>query len=457
MAKTRVVFVCNACGKESLKWSGRCPSCDAWNTLVESVAVENKPATRASRTASKLQSLTTPLAENHERINLTIGELNRVLGGGLTRGSLVLIGGEPGIGKSTLLLQVSAGIASPKTPVVYVSGEETFSQLKARAKRLGLPGEGLYILSETDVESIIEDIDKLNASLVVIDSIQTMSLDGIETSPGSITQVRECTIRLMNWAKSAQIPVFITGHVTKEGAIAGPRMLEHIVDTVLYFEGESVSSYRILRAAKNRYGSTNEVGLFEMKEKGLEEVKNPSEVFLTRDREDTIGSAVVPVLEGSRPLCVEIQALVSLNNYGSPRRVAAGVDFNRLLIISAVLSKRANLKLGNHDIVVSVTGGLKLDEPAADLALALAIASSYKNIGVDETLVAVGEVGLSGEIRSVTQLERRLAEAARLGFKGAIVPRTARVKSPSPDFKLIPVGNIFQAIGVGLVGRCREE
>ncbi|TES81609.1 MAG: DNA repair protein RadA, partial [Dehalococcoidia bacterium] len=379
-------------------------------------------------------------------------ELNRVLGGGLVSGSLVLMSGEPGIGKSTLLLQVSALVAQAGGKVAYVSGEETLSQIRLRAERLGISGEGLYLLAETDLNVILGHLEQLAPSLVVIDSIQAVSLPELESAAGSIGQVRECTLRLMHWAKPGAVPVFVAGHVTKDGAIAGPRVLEHIVDVVLYLEGEPFSAYRVLRGVKNRFGSTNEVGVFEMKPEGLMEVDNPSKAFLAQRLEEAVGSAVVPTLEGSRPLLIEIQALTTPTSFGLPRRTANGVDFNRLLLITAVLTKRVGLKLGNQDIIVNVTGGLKVGEPAADLGIALAIASSARDLAIDPGLVAAGEVGLSGELRAVSQLDRRVAEAARLGFKRCLVPRTAaQIKAPK-NIKLVPVSTLREAIKLGLVG-----
>ncbi len=391
------------------------------------------------------------VANISDRLPLPLVELNRVLGGGVVSGSLVLIGGDPGIGKSTLLLQVSALVAQAKGKVVYVSGEETLSQIRLRAERLGVKGEGLYLLAETEIDVILDQLEKLSPSLAIIDSIQAVYLPELDTAAGSITQVRECTLRLMRWAKQSAVPVFIAGHVTKDGAIAGPRVLEHIVDVVLYLEGEPFSAYRLLRGVKNRFGSTNEVGVFEMKEQGLVEVDNPSKAFLSQRQGEAIGSTVVPTLEGTRPLLVEIQALTTPTAFGLPRRTANGVDFNRLLLIAAVLTKRVGLRLGNQDIIVNVTGGLKIEEPAADLGLALAIASSFRDIAVDPSLVVVGEVGLSGELRAVSQLERRVTEAARLGFERCLVPKVSGRISKPKDIELIPVSTLREAIGVGLV------
>jgi DNA repair protein RadA/Sms len=448
--KFRTIFVCRNCGKESLKWLGRCPNCQEWNSFEETVvSAAPTPIADLSRPPQELSRVK---INSSDRLALPLTELNRVLGGGLVSGSLVLIGGEPGIGKSTLLLQLSALVAQAGGKVAYVSGEETLSQIRLRAERLGVSGERLYLLAETDLNTILSQLEQLEPSLVVIDSIQAISLPELDTTAGSVTQVRECTLRLMHWAKPGAVPVFVAGHVTKDGTIAGPRVLEHIVDVVLYLEGEPFSAYRVLRGVKNRFGSTNEVGVFEMKQEGLIEVDNPSKAFLAQRLEEAVGSAVVPTLEGSRPLLVEIQALTTPTSFGLPRRTANGVDFNRLLLITAVLTKRVGLKLGNQDIIVNVTGGLKIGEPAADLGIALAIASSFRDIAVDPTLVAAGEVGLSGELRAVSQLERRVAEAARLGFKRCLVPRTsAQIKTPR-NIELLAASTLREAIRMGLVG-----
>jgi DNA repair protein RadA/Sms len=447
---SRTIFVCQQCGKENLKWLGRCPSCGEWNSFVETKVTTAATSAEPASPISPPQELSQVVIEAADRFPLNLSEFNRVLGGGLVSGSLVLIGGEPGIGKSTLLLQVSTSVAPAQGKVFYVSGEETLHQVKLRSERLGVTGEGLYLLAETNLEVILNQIEQLSPSLVVIDSIQAVNLPELEASPGSITQVRECTLRLMHWAKLTGVPIFITGHVTKEGAIAGPRVLEHIVDVVLYLEGEPFSAYRLLRCVKNRFGSTNEVGIFEMKSQGLVEVDNPSQVFLSQRPGEAIGSAVVPTLEGSRPLLVEIQALTNPTSFGLPRRTANGVDFGRLLLIAAVLSKRVGLRLGNQDIIVNVTGGLRIGEPAADLGIALSIASSFRDAGVDPKLLAVGEVGLSGELRAVSQLERRSNEAARLGFKRCLVPRVSAQLTPK-GIELIPVSTLREAVSIGLV------
>ena len=400
------------------------------------------------------QELSQVSTEATDRLPLPLAEFSRVLGGGLVAGSLVLISGDPGIGKSTLLLQASAAMTQHGR-AVYISGEETVHQIKLRAKRLGLSGEGLFLLAETDLEVILGQVEQLSPRLVVIDSIQTVYLPEVEATSGSVSQVRECTLRLMQWAKSSGVPVIITGHVTKEGAIAGPRVLEHIVDAVLYLEGEPFSAYRLLRCVKNRFGSTNEVGVFEMKSSGMVEVENPSLAFLSQRGEETIGSAVVPTLEGSRPLLVEIQALTTTTSFGLPRRTVNGVDFNRLLLVTAVLTKRAGLRLGNQDILVNVAGGLKVSEPAADLGMALAIASSARDTGVDPEMAALGEVGLSGELRAVSQLERRLGEAARLGFKRCIIPKVGSKIPPQKDIEIIIASTLREAINRGLVGKAK--
>ncbi len=452
----RTIFVCQQCGKESLKWQGRCPDCQQWNTFVETAVSVTAPSRVAAR-GNQAQELSQVALEAADRFPLSLSEFDRVLGGGLVSGSLVLIGGDPGIGKSTLLLQAAALVARDRGDVVYISGEETSHQIKLRAERLGVKGEKLYLLAETDLNVILSQLEQLQPRLVVVDSIQTVYLPEMDTAPGSVTQVRECTLQLMHWAKLNAVPVFIAGHVTKDGAMAGPRVLEHIVDAVLYLEGEQFSAYRVLRCVKNRFGSANEVGVFEMKEEGLAEVDNPSRAFLSQRWGEAIGSAVVPTLEGSRPLLVEIQALTNPTSFGLPRRTANGVDFGRLQLITAVLTRRVGLKLGNQDIIANVTGGIRVNEPAVDLGIALSIASSFRDVEVDPKLVAVGEVGLSGELRAVSQLDRRVAEAARLGFKRCLVPKTG-AKVSTKDIELVQVSTLREAIRVGLVrGKARSK
>ena len=440
----KTVFVCQQCGKESLKWLGRCPGCQSWNSLVETtVSASKSPAATASSESLACELSQVP-AEQSPRVVLPFGELNRVLGGGIVPGSLILISGDPGIGKSTLLLQMSAMIAGQGRKVVYASGEESLQQTKLRADRLSIKGEGLYVLPETDLEVILQRMGEVSPTLGVIDSIQTVYLNDLEGAPGSMSQVRGCTLRLMQWAKPASIPLLLVGHVTKEGAIAGPKVLEHIVDVVLYLEGESFSSYRLLRCVKNRFGSTNEVGIFEMKEQGMAEVANPSEVFLSHRSHGAVGSVVTSTLEGTRPLLVEMQALTSVTSFGLPRRTANGVDLNRLLLIIAVLSRRAGLRLSNQDIIVNAVGGLKTGEPAADLAVALAIASSFRDKEVDRGTVVIGELGLSGEVRGVPQMERRIGDAARQGF--------TRCLGPAVSLKGLNVPSGIEVVAVETLG-----
>ena len=448
MPRPKSVFVCQQCGNESPKWVGHCPDCDQWNTYVETV-VRHTPAATPPTPVQELSQLPTNSAP---RLALPLTEFNRVLGGGIVPGSMVLIAGDPGIGKSTLLLEVAGMTAEGEGKVLYVSGEESVHQIKLRADRLGIRGEGLYLLPETDLENIIERGRDLSPRLVVIDSIQAVYLSGLTSAAGSLAQVRECTSRLMHWAKSSNTPIFIVGHVTKDGAIAGPHTLEHIVDVVLYLEGERFSAYRLLRGVKNRFGSTNEVGVFEMRDQGLVEIANPSQVFLSQRSEGAIGSVIVPTLEGTRPLLVEIQALTSPTIFGLPRRNANGVDYNRLLMITAVLTKRVRLALGNQDIIANVVGGIRVNEPAADLGLALAIASSSRNARVNPDLVAIGEVGLSGELRAVSQLEKRLSEAAKLGFKSCLLPPLQSGQKLPPQIKPIAVSSLSQALKLGLEG-----
>lgn len=458
-SKFKTVFVCQQCGKESLKWLGRCPYCQEWNSFVETVVKVAIPSSSwLSSPESFPHELSQVTTECAPRLAVPFAEFNRVLGGGVVLGSLVLIGGDPGIGKSTLLLQVSSLTADKKPPVVYVSGEESLHQIKLRAERLGIRGDRLYLLSETNVAAILGRLEELTPKLVVVDSIQTVYSEDLAGTPGSVTQIRECTLRLMRWAKRKEVPVLITGHVTKDGAIAGPRVLEHIVDAVLYLEGESFSPYRVLRSVKNRFGSTNEVGVFEMGSEGLVEVDNPSQAFLSQHSDVAIGSAVVPTLEGSRPLLVEIQALTTLASFGPPRRIANGVDFGRLLLVSAVLTRRAGLNLSNQDIMVNVTGGLKIGEPAADLGIALAIASSFRDTNIKERTVMLGEVGLSGEIRTVPQLERRLAEAERLGFNRCLIPKIFHKSALSgPNIELVKVATVAEALRLGLNWKRKEK
>ena len=421
-------FVCQQCGYESAKWMGRCPDCGAWNSMVESVM----PATPAGGSRATTRAVTgreepVPLpdvrAVGVERAQTGSPELDRVLGGGIVPGSLVLLGGEPGIGKSTLLLQVAGTMARDTGDVLYVSAEESPQQVKMRAERLGIDAARLYLLGETDVEAVVEAAERLQPSLVIVDSIQTVASPDVTSAPGSVSQVRECTLRLMRFAKRSQTPVFIIGHVTKEGTVAGPRALEHIVDAVLYLEGERFHIYRLLRGVKNRFGATNEVGVFQMRGEGLQDVENPSALFLTDYSGAATGSAVVVSLEGTRPLLVEVQALVSTTPYAAPRVTVNGFDHNRMLMLLAVLTKRVGLSLGNQDVYANVAGGFSLGEPAADLGLAAAVASSYREQAIEQGTILLGEVGLGGELRPVTRVETRIREAAKLGFKQCILPK----------------------------------
>ncbi len=455
MSKARTQFVCQQCGSTSPKWMGRCPDCGEWNTLVETI-VESKERSPLSYAAprSKPQRLSEVTSDALERVQLPMPEFSRVLGDGIVPGSLVLIGGDPGIGKSTLLLQVSALMAEVLGKVLYVSGEESVRQIKMRAQRLGINTDQLYLLTETNLNIIVEHVQELVPKMVVVDSIQTVYLDELKSTAGSISQVRECASQLMQVAKGEGIPVFLVGHVTKAGAIAGPKVLEHIVDTVLYLEGDLFHAYRLLRSVKNRFGATSEVGVFEMGSQGLIEVANPSEAFLAERLPNAAGSTIAVTLEGTRPLLVEIQALTSTTSFGLPRRTANGVDFNRLLLLAAVLSKRVGLRLSDQDIFVNVVGGLKINEPAADLAVATAIASSFKNTPVAADLAIVGEIGLSGELRAVGQLPKRLNEAAKLGFKRCLVPKSFRRQDVASDgIEVIGVRSLQEALQVALISK----
>ena len=424
MPKVRTVWTCQQCGAISPGYMAKCPACGEWHSLVETVEERGRSGGTGRPRASGaiLRPLGAVTYDGEERLSIPIGELNRVLGGGLVRGSLVLVGGDPGIGKSTLILQAASLLGSEAQPVVYVSAEESEQQIKLRADRLGVRTDGILVLSETHLDRVLASMDDIDPALVVIDSIQTVMSDEIGSAAGSVSQVRECTSRIMQWAKPRNVPVFIIGHVTKEGTIAGPRVLEHMVDAVLFLEGERFHQFRILRAVKNRFGSTDEVGVFEMADVGLREVQNPSEVFLAERSEVAPGSTVAVTMEGTRQILVEVQALATPSAYGLPRRNANGIDSNRLQLLVAVLQKRVGLGLGTQDVYANVVGGLRVLEPAIDLSIAAAISSSLRDRPIDRHSVLMGEVGLSGELRSVNQLDRRIAEAARLGFQHMIVP-----------------------------------
>ena len=459
MAKKKTKFICQNCGYESAKWMGKCPGCNEWNTMTEEIEITaNKNQRRTAFTHSD-QSMAKPTAitsigtEQEPRVLTESNELNRVLGGGIVPGSLLLIGGDPGIGKSTLLLQVSAQLANHNYDVLYISGEESVKQTKLRAVRLGVTSDHLYVYSETDMGMIEQAINDMNPNFVIIDSIQTVFHPDVTSAPGSVSQVRECTAELMRLAKTKGIAIFIVGHVTKEGNIAGPRLLEHMVDTVLYFEGERHHTYRILRAVKNRFGSTNEMGIFEMKEEGLEEVLNPSEIFLEERSQGAAGSTVVASMEGTRPILVEIQALISPSIFPNPRRMATGIDHNRVSLLMAVLEKRVGLLLQNQDAYLKVTGGVKLGEPAVDLAIIVSIASGFRDVPTRATDCIVGEVGLTGEVRRVSRIEQRVKEAAKLGFERIIVPaNNLGGWTPPTGIKVIGVGSVSEALKYALGG-----
>ena len=457
MAKTKTRYVCQECGRVSASYMGKCPQCSSFNSMVEEVIHdESSKKTKAVRGLTG-RSVPRPISdissESEDRIHLPIGEFARVLGGGIVPGSIVLIGGDPGIGKSTLMLQMTMEMAAQKR-VLYVSGEESERQIKMRAVRLnekkGLPND-LMLVTETNLEVILNHINEVKPEILIIDSIQTVYLSELDSSAGSVSQVRECSSQLRELAKSSGISVFIIGHVTKEGAIAGPRVLEHIVDTVLYLEGDRFQAYRLLRSVKNRFGATAEVGVFEMRQGGLVEVTNPSEAFLAERMINAAGSAIAVTMEGTRPILVEVQGLTSPTQFGNARRTANGVDFNRLLLISAVLSRRAGYKLSEQDIFVNVVGGLQIDEPAADLAIAVAIASSWRDASVKADVVLIGEIGLAGELRMPSQMPARLREASKLGFKTAIVPKALRKGEDYPKgIDVVEVRSVSEALGKAL-------
>ena len=448
MTKSKTIFVCSQCGNESPKWLGKCPACNSWNTFYEQKITENKNSSLKNKD-SKInipQKLNSYSSEEKTRTSTGFGELDRVLGGGLVKGSLVLLGGEPGIGKSTLILQICDKVKG-EGKVLYVSGQESAQQIKMRADRLGINNDEIMFLAETDIDVINQSIIDLNPKLVIIDSIQTMYSEELSAASGSVSQVREITMQLMKVCKSRAITTIMIGHVTKEGNIAGPRVLEHMVDTVLYLEGERYFTYRILRGVKNRFGSTNEIGMFEMKEKGLCEITNPSDILISERDDNPAGSCIVSSMEGSRPILIELQALTATTNFGFAKRTANGIDFNRLSLLIAVLEKKAGIMLGNQDVYLNVVGGLKVNEPSIDLGILLVTASSYKNTPIPKDMVIIGEVGLTGEVRRINLIEKRLHEAEKLGFKKCIIPESNK-KDLKDKFKLdiIPVKNISEAL-----------
>lgn len=448
MAKTKELYVCCECGYETAKWMGKCPSCSAWNSFEQTTPLAS-PKSSLTKTATPLNisHIGDIYSEDDIRYLTGISELDRVLGGGLVKGSLLLLGGDPGIGKSTLLLQVSESLGQG-LKVIYVSGEESAKQIKLRANRLGITAKNLFILSHNDLNTVVATIKTEKPDVVIIDSIQTMVLEGVSSSAGSVTQVRECTNALLNVAKENDISIILVGHVTKEGNLAGPRVLEHIVDAVFFFEGDEHYSYRILRAVKNRYGATNEIAVFEMRDRGLVEVQNPSAMLLAERPEDVSGSCVVSVLEGSRPVLAEVQALISKTGFPSPRRMATGFDYNRMSLLIAVLEKRAGYFFGNLDAYVNVVGGLRLDEPAADLPIALAMVSGLRDKAIPSDTFAIGELGLGGEVRGVVRVEERIREGERMGFKRCILPKSSLQKLSDTNFniELVGVSNIKEAL-----------
>lgn len=443
-------FFCKECGYESAKWLGQCPGCREWNTLVEE-PVAKKEKGRLIETGNKQKPtiLKDIMTDDDERISTGFKELDRVLGGGIVRGSLVLIGGDPGIGKSTILLQMCRNLTGNNKNILYISGEESLKQIKLRADRIGEFNDGLKLLCETNLDYIEESLKSVKPDVAVIDSIQTIYRDDVASAPGSVSQVRESTNILMQIAKSLGISIFIVGHVTKEGVVAGPRVLEHMVDTVLYFEGDRHASYRILRGVKNRFGSTNEIGVFEMMDRGLREVENPSEYMLNGRPENASGSIVTCSVEGTRPMLVEIQALACRTNFGMPRRTAAGTDYNRINLLIAVLEKRLGMNFGECDVYINMAGGIKLNEPALDLGIIMALISSYRDRPIDEKTIAFGEVGLSGEVRAVSMADRRVAEAQKLGFETCIMPKvSAEAIKTISGIKIIGIGNIKEIINM---------
>ena len=448
MAKEKQVFFCKECGYESAKWLGQCPGCQSWNTFVEEKIKVGAHKTSVKKDVVAPTSILKATTADESRIKTEIKELDRVLGGGIVKGSLVLVGGDPGIGKSTILLQMCRNLVHAGVDTLYVSGEESAGQIKMRAERLGTFDKDMTLLCDNDMDNISAVIHKSNASVVVIDSIQTVALDEISSAPGTVSQVREVTARLMQLSKQNNVAIFIVGHVTKEGTVAGPRTLEHMVDSVLYFEGDKNNGFRILRGVKNRFGSTNEIGVFNMTDKGLEEVDNPSQMMLNGRPEGVSGSVVVSSLEGSRSILVELQALVCQTNFNMPRRTSVGVDFNRVNLIMAVMEKRAGMNLWGFDAYVSIAGGMRINDPAIDLGIACAIASSMRNKPVDEHTMIIGEIGLAGEIRGVSNIMQRVKEADKLGFKQCIIPASNYDAAMDKlDIKVTKVSNIVEALG----------
>lgn len=458
MAKIKTKYVCQSCGYENPKWLGKCPECMKWNTFVEEIEDKSSKSNHREtfvidKSSQKPVNINSITIKHEERFSSGINELNRVLGGGIVRGSLVLVGGDPGIGKSTLLLQVSESVAQSGKKVLYISGEESESQIKMRAERLNAKSENLYIMAENNLNIIEHNLEGFNPDLIILDSIQTVFTPDIASAPGTVSQIKEGTSRFMRISKKMGISTFVVGHVTKEGALAGPKIMEHMVDTVLYFEGERYNTYRLIRAVKNRFGSTNELGVFEMSEKGLQELENPSKALISEKPENASGSVIVSTVEGTRPMLLELQALVSPTSFGIPRRTATGIDFNRVNLLLAVLEKRAGMQIQNQDVYLNIVGGIKINEPSMDLGVILAVASGFRNIPISGEVAVTGEVGLTGEIRGVSYIEKRISECRKLGFKKIIIPKSnyEAVKDVK-GIEIWSVENVRQAINMVLRG-----
>ena len=457
MAKIKTKYVCQECGYENSKWLGKCPECEKWNTFVEEfeqkTSKSNKEVFVIDKSSSRPLNINSIETIKEQRFSTCINELDRVLGGGVVKGSLVLVGGDPGIGKSTLLIQVSSNVANSGKKVLYISGEESASQIKMRAQRLGIQSDNLYIFAENNLSIIEAHLESVNPDLIILDSIQTVFSPEITSAPGTVSQIKEGTSRFMKISKKMGISTFVVGHVTKEGSLAGPKVLEHMVDTVLYFEGERFNTYRLIRAVKNRFGSTNELGVFEMKEEGLVELENPSKILISEKPKDVAGSVIISTVEGTRPMLLELQALASPTSFGIPKRTATGVDYNRVSLLMAVLEKRVGMQIQNQDVYINVVGGIKINEPSIDLGIIMAIASSFRNIPIDGNVAITGEVGLTGEVRAVSFIEKRISECKKLGFTKIVIPKSnyESVKDIK-GIDICPVDSVRQAINMVLGG-----
>lgn len=457
MAKIKTKYVCQECGYENSKWLGKCPECNKWNTFVEEIEERNSKSSKEvfviDKSSSRPLNINSIETIKEQRFSTCINELDRVLGGGVVKGSLVLVGGDPGIGKSTLLIQVASNVANSGKKVLYISGEESASQIKMRAQRLGIKSDNLYIFAENNLSIIEAHLESINPDLIVVDSIQTVFSPEITSAPGTVSQIKEGTSRFMKISKKMGISTFVVGHVTKEGALAGPKVLEHMVDTVLYFEGERFNTYRLVRAVKNRFGSTNELGVFEMREIGLVELENPSKILIAEKPKDVAGSVIISTVEGTRPMLLELQALVSPTSFGIAKRTATGVDYNRVSLLMAVLEKRVGMQIQNQDVYINIVGGIKINEPSIDLGIIMAIASSFRNIPIDGNVAITGEVGLTGEIRAVSFIEKRIAECKKLGFTKIVIPKSSyEVVKDVKGIDICPVDSVRQAINIILGG-----